>query len=154
MQVNQGGVYAGVAQQIFDGHDIKPFFQQVCGVGVAQGVNAHFLVNPGSFNRLLHRPPRYKFSYLYTMQWYYTYLLQSDVDKQFYTGFTTNLENRLSMHNSGKVASTKSRTPFKLVYFEACLNEQDARARERYLKSGMGKRYLKNRIKSFLKENL
>jgi len=88
------------------------------------------------------------------MKWYYTYLLQSEIDNQFYTGFTIDLENRLSMHNSGKVASTKSRIPFKLVYFEACLNEQDVRARERYLKSGMGKKYLKNRIKSSLEEYL
>jgi len=37
-----------------------------------------------------------------------------------------------------------------LIYYEACLNEQDARQREKYLKSGMGKRYLKNRLKRFL----
>jgi putative endonuclease len=81
---------------------------------------------------------------------YYTYVIQSGKDKRFYTGFTRDLRNRLNDHNSGKVASTKNRGPFLLVYYEACLNEQDATAREKYLKSGMGKRYLKNRLRRFL----
>jgi putative endonuclease len=45
---------------------------------------------------------------------------------------------------------TKERVPFELIYYEGCLNEQDALAHEKYLKSGMGKRYLKNRLKRFL----
>ena len=48
------------------------------------------------------------------------------------------------------VISTKGRVPFELIYYEACVNEQDARIREKYLKSGRGKRYLKNRLKRFL----
>jgi len=81
---------------------------------------------------------------------YYTYIIQSRKDKRFYTGFTRDLKNRFNEHNSGKIASTKNRGPFELIYYEACLNEQDAIAREKYLKSGMGKRYLKNRLKRFL----
>jgi putative endonuclease len=81
---------------------------------------------------------------------YYTYVIQSEKDKRFYTGFTRDLQNRLNEHNLGKVASTKNRGPFILVYYKACLNEQDATAREKYLKSGMGKRYLRNRLKRFL----
>jgi len=50
----------------------------------------------------------------------------------------------------GRVNSTKNRRPLKLIYYEACINEEDARRRERYLKSGMGKKYLKNRLKSYL----
>ncbi len=80
----------------------------------------------------------------------YVYLIQSRKDKQFYTGFTGDLQNRLREHNAGKVPSTKERGPFELIYYEACLNEQDALAREKYLKSGMGKRYLKNRLRRFL----
>jgi putative endonuclease len=72
------------------------------------------------------------------------------MDKQFYTGSTGDLRKRFLEHNDGKVLSTRKRMPFELIYYEACLNEQDARAREKYLKSGMGKRYLKNRMKSFL----
>jgi putative endonuclease len=81
---------------------------------------------------------------------YYVYVIQSKKDNQFYTGFTRDLENRIREHNAGRVPSTKERGPFELVYYEVCLNEQDALAREKYLKSGMGKRYLKNRLKRFL----
>ena len=81
---------------------------------------------------------------------YYTYVIHSEKDGRFYTGFTRDLRNRLEEHNMGRVASTKNRGPFVLIYYEACLNEQDATAREKYLKSGMGKRYLKNRLKRFL----
>jgi putative endonuclease len=81
---------------------------------------------------------------------YYVYVIQSKEDKQFYTGFTGDLQNRIREHNEGRVPSTKEKGPFELIYYEACLNEQDALAREKYLKSGMGKRYLKNRLKRFL----
>ncbi len=81
---------------------------------------------------------------------YYTYVIQSRKDKRFYTGSTKDLQKRFDEHNSGKISSTRNRGPFVLIYYEACLNEQDARAREKYLKSGMGKRYLKNRLKRFL----
>ena len=81
---------------------------------------------------------------------YYVYVIQSRKDNQFYTGFTRDLQNRIQEHNAGKVFSTKERRPFELIYYEACLNEQDGLAREKYLKSGMGKRYLNNRLKRFL----
>jgi putative endonuclease len=81
---------------------------------------------------------------------YYVYVIQSSKDKQFYTGFTRDLQTRIQEHNTGRVASTKERGPFELIYYEGCLNEKDALAREKYLKSGMGKRYLRNRLKRFL----
>ena len=81
---------------------------------------------------------------------YYVYVIQSQKDKKFYTGYTSHLQNRFREHNAGRVPSTKGRGPLALIYYEACLNEQDALAREKYLKSGMGKRYLKNRLKRFL----
>ena len=81
---------------------------------------------------------------------YFVYVIQSKKDRRFYTGFTRDLQNRLLEHNAGRVSSTKERNPFDLIYYEACLNEQDALAREKYLKSGMGKRYLKNRLRRFL----
>ena len=81
------------------------------------------------------------------MKYYYTYLLRSLKDSRFYTGSTNDLRRRVMEHNRGKVFSTQYRMPLELIYYEACLNEQDARAREKYLKSGMGKRYLKNRLK-------
>jgi putative endonuclease len=81
---------------------------------------------------------------------YYIYVIRSNKDKKFYSGFTGDLQNRLRDHNVGRVTSTKGRGPFELIYYEACLHEQDALAREKYLKSGMGKRYLKNRLRRFL----
>jgi putative endonuclease len=83
------------------------------------------------------------------MEWWYIYLLLSSRDNKWYTGYTNNLKNRIAKHNSEEVFSTKNRRPFKLIYSEACLSKLDAQAREKYLKSGMGKRYLKNRLKSY-----
>ena len=80
----------------------------------------------------------------------YVYVLWSNKDKKFYTGFTRNLRKRFKEHLQGKVESTKGRGPFSLIYYEACLNVNDAIERETYLKTGMGKRYLKNRLKRFL----
>lgn len=85
--------------------------------------------------------------------WFYIYVLRSQKDFDFYTGFTNDLGKRIEQHNQGLVTSTKSRIPFDLVYSEACLDKYDAIAREKYLKSGMGKKYLKNRLKRYL-ENL
>lgn len=63
-----------------------------------------------------------------------------------YTGFTNNLRKRLQQHNKGQSTYTKGRGPFALIYYEACLDEEKARSRELFLKTGMGKRYLKNRL--------
>ncbi len=81
---------------------------------------------------------------------YYVYVMKSMQDGKFYTGFTGDLRKRFREHNAGKVSSTKNRGPLVLIYYEACLNAQDATAREKYLKTGMGKRYIKNRLKRFL----
>jgi len=81
---------------------------------------------------------------------YYTYVIQSKMDSKLYTGYTYDLRKRFSEHNAGKVSATKERMPFERIYYEACVNQQDATAREKYLKSRMGKRYLKNRPKRFL----
>jgi putative endonuclease len=81
---------------------------------------------------------------------FYIYILKSIKNGLFYTGYTNNLNKRLTEHNSGKVFSTKQRRPFILIYWEGCLNQQDANRRERYLKTAWGKRYIKNRLRNFL----
>lgn len=81
---------------------------------------------------------------------HYVYVINSTKDKKMYTGCTEDLRKRFSEHNNGNVPSTKGRGPFELIYYEASLSGEDAFAREKYLKSGMGKRYLKNRLKRFL----
>lgn len=77
---------------------------------------------------------------------YFTYVLKSEKDGKLYTGYTQNLKKRLVQHNSGLNKSTKGRGPFQIIYFEACLSEELAVKREKQLKSGHGKRYLKNRL--------
>jgi len=81
---------------------------------------------------------------------FYTYILQSKKDKKFYVGYTKNLKLRFEHHQKGLVASTKNRIPLKLIYYEACLNQQDATHREKYLKTYHGKMFIKNRLKSYL----
>jgi len=81
---------------------------------------------------------------------WYTYIIQSKKDNKWYTGYTFDLRKRFKKHNSNMISSTKGRGLFTLIYYEACLNKNDAFAREKYLKSGMGKKYLKNRLKRFL----
>lgn len=88
------------------------------------------------------------------MRFVYIYVLLSKKDGRFYTGWTVDLRKRVQKHLTGKVYSTKNRLPLIVIYYEACRNKEDAKARERYLKSGMGKRFLKNRLKNFLSEDL
>ena len=80
---------------------------------------------------------------------WYVYLLLSKKTGKWYIGSTKNLPKRILSYNAGKNKSTKYGAPWKLIYCEISLNKQDARAREKYLKSGMGRRYLKNRLKFF-----
>ncbi|MBN2585233.1 GIY-YIG nuclease family protein [Patescibacteria group bacterium] len=80
----------------------------------------------------------------------YTYVIRSAKDGRLYTGSTNNLRERLSQHKSGLVSLTKNRGPLTLIYYEACTNDHDARIREKYLKTGMGKRYIRNRLSRFL----
>ncbi len=68
------------------------------------------------------------------------------MDGKFYIGYTKNLRGRLLQHESGQVTSTKNRRSLELVYFEAGLSKEKALQREKYFKSGFGRRYLKNRI--------
>jgi len=84
------------------------------------------------------------------MKEYYVYILRSRSDGNFYTGFTSDLVERLKDHNSGKVISTKRRIPFEIIYYEFSLDINDAIHREKYLKTTYGKRYIKQRLKNYL----
>ena len=81
---------------------------------------------------------------------YYTYVLQSERDGGFYIGFTKNLKLRFEEHINGHVDSTKNRRPLKLIYYEACVKQEDAIRREKYLKTYNGRRFIHKRIKSYL----
>lgn len=83
-------------------------------------------------------------------KFYYVYVLRSRKNKAWYTGLTADLRKRFREHNDGISSYTKGRGPFELVCYEAYRNKTDARSREKQLKSGQGKTYLKKRIKRFL----
>jgi putative endonuclease len=80
----------------------------------------------------------------------YTYVLQSEKDGKFYTGFTSNLKLRFEQHEKGLVGNTRDRRPLKLIYYEACLDRNDATKGEKCLKTYHGKSFLKKRLKSYL----
>ena len=83
---------------------------------------------------------------------FYVYTLFSLIDKRLYTGFTANLRNRLSQHARGEVKSTANRRPLKLIHYDYFVNEDDARAREVFLKSGFGRNELKKALKRTLSD--
>ncbi len=80
---------------------------------------------------------------------FYVYILLSEKDGKKYTGYTKDLPSRFEAHQPGKVASTQYRRPLKLIYFEACISQEDAVRREKYLKTHYGKLFLGNRLKSY-----
>lgn len=80
---------------------------------------------------------------------FYVYVLTSLKRGQIYIGLTTDLRKRVKEHNQGINKSTKPYVPWKLIYYEACLNEQDAKRREHYLKTNQGGRLLKRRLKEY-----
>lgn len=71
------------------------------------------------------------------------YVLFSEQDLLLYTGYTTDLARRVHQHNAGLSKSTAPRRPLKLIFCEYYLFEEDARKREMYFKTTMGKRALK-----------
>lgn len=81
-----------------------------------------------------------------SMLFHYVYVLESLIDGNHYTGYTKNLKRRLEEHQNGLSFATKFRRPFRLIYFEGCLNEKDAKRREHYLKSTPGRRFLGLRL--------
>ena len=79
---------------------------------------------------------------------YYVYVIESINFKRRYIGFTSNIENRLKQHNSGKTRSTKAYKPWKLLFFEEFKDKIDAINREKYLKSGVGREYIREWLRS------
>ena len=77
------------------------------------------------------------------------YVLQSEIDGGLYIGYTKNVKRRLVEHNRGLNFSTKSKKPWQLIFFEAYLDEKDAKRREGYLKTSQGARLLKRMLKEY-----
>jgi putative endonuclease len=81
---------------------------------------------------------------------FYVYVLQSESDDGLYIGFSTDLRRRIKEHNEGRAFATSFRGPWRLIYYEAYLDEEDAQGRERYLKSGSGRRFLMKQLSHYL----
>ena len=80
---------------------------------------------------------------------YYIYVLQSFKNGSLYIGYTSNLRKRLKEHNSGKNKATKPFIPYQLIFYESFLNRIDAKNREKYLKSGYGRRTINKLMKKY-----
>lgn len=83
---------------------------------------------------------------------FYVYVLRSRNDSGLYIGFSNNLRQRLKQHTAGTSFATAYRGPWTLIYYEAYLNQNDALGREKYLKSGSGRRFLKAQLRHYLAE--
>jgi putative endonuclease len=82
---------------------------------------------------------------------FYVYVLHSTKDNGFYIGFSTDLKRLLSEHKQGASFATKSRGPWKLIYYEAYTEREDAEGREKFLKSGAGRRFLRAQLRHYLR---
>jgi putative endonuclease len=80
---------------------------------------------------------------------YYNYVMQSRKNGNLYVGYTNDLQKRLKEHNQGLNKSTKSSRPWKVIYYESCLDKDDAERREVYLKTNQGQRLIKRRLKKY-----
>lgn len=81
------------------------------------------------------------------MKRFYVYILLC-ADGRLYIGFTNNLKHRLTQHARGEVLSTGNRLPVKLIHYEYFINEKDAKACEEFLKSGYGRKQMKEFLKN------
>jgi putative endonuclease len=84
---------------------------------------------------------------------FYVYVLRSESDLGFYIGYSADLKRRLWVHKRGGAQATSYRGPWKLIYYEAYLEREDALGRERYLKSGSGRKFLKTQLRHYLGKN-
>ena len=80
---------------------------------------------------------------------YYVYVIQSELDKGLYIGMSSDLRRRFGEHQDGVSRSTKNRRPWKLIYYESYLMQQDAESREQFLKSGAGHTFLDKQLKVY-----
>ena len=79
---------------------------------------------------------------------YFVYILNSQVEDWYYVGMSSNPQSRLRSHNLGKVKSTKSRRPYKIIFIEEFPDRSTARRREKYYKTGFCKKVWMKKVKS------
>ena len=85
---------------------------------------------------------------------FWVYVLQNRFDKTLYIGYTTNLKRRLEEHKSGRGANiTAAKNGWKLIYCEGYTHKMDALGREKFLKGGSGRKYLRKQLKYYLENS-
>ena len=77
---------------------------------------------------------------------YHLYIIKSVNIGRLYVGYTEDLTDRLRKHNAGSVKSTKAYKPYKIIYTESFPDKTSARKRELFLKSGQGRKWIKENI--------
>ena len=80
---------------------------------------------------------------------YYFYVLKFKSGKLHY-GFTSNLKHRIKQHKDGNSNFTSRNGSFDLIFYEAYIDECDARNAEKYFKTGHGREVLKDKLKNYL----
>ena len=85
---------------------------------------------------------------------WYLYILKSEKHGRLYVGMTGDLKRRIVQHNSKSGGYyTKRNGPFKLIFYEAYIEKQDAARAEKFFKSGYGREVLKNdKLKFFFEK--
>jgi len=83
---------------------------------------------------------------------YHVYIIENETGN-WYIGYTTNLRRRISEHNNHKNVSTSKSKKWRLIYCETYSNKMDALGREKFLKSGAGRRFLKKQLTHYLSES-
>ena len=81
---------------------------------------------------------------------HFVYIIKNKQSNSLYIGRTANLKKRLVEHNRGESFYTKRYKNWKLVYAEMYLNKFDALGREKFLKSGSGRKFLKKQLANYL----
>ena len=74
---------------------------------------------------------------------YYVYAISSVNHNYIYVGMTQDIDKRVFRHNSGREKTTRFYRPFVIIYSEICKTRIEAREREKYWKSGIGKEKLR-----------
>jgi len=82
---------------------------------------------------------------------YYVYVIENQTDKSLYIGYSSDLRQRITDYLSGRGGkTTKNKTGWKLIYYEAYLNKLDAIGREKFLKGGSGRKYINKQLSNYL----
>ena len=85
--------------------------------------------------------------------YYVVYILENQNNKSWYIGFTANLKQRLQEHKYKKSPYTSKKENWRLMYAELYLDKFDALVREKFLKSGSGRRFIKKQLANYLINN-